>query len=400
MPKPLSRISILHIVYSHFPADSRVRRETTAIGVLGRRIAVLALRGPQERRVERFRDTIVIRLDGSKKRGGILRYIIEYCVFTFRCRMVVARARALTRVDLVHVHTLPDFLVLAALPAKRRGARLVFDMHEIFPEFSRSKFRGIVGRVLAHLTTRIERWARTQADLTIVVNRPIEALLQTRSLARPRPEARLVLHNTADPTDFGLPGRPRGALNVPMRLVYHGTFTRLYGLDVAIKGVALARQRGIDVDLTLIGSGPDKVHLATLGAQLMSGHFEIVSPISQDKLPAVLSRYDAGLVPTRCDEMTRYSLSAKLLEYAHLAMPILATDLPSYQAYFPRPALWYWRAGDTESLATVIAAFAKSSVAERQHRAHAAQQAIGKFEWRAESESLRSAYRDLLSTAR
>jgi len=398
MPRLSSRISILHIVYSHFPADSRVRRETTALGVLGRRIAVIALRGPGERRIERFRETVVIRLDGSKKRGGILRYILEYSVFTFRCRLVVSRARALAKVDVVHVHTLPDFLVLAGLPAKRRGARLVFDMHEIFPEFSRSKFGGIFGRALATLTARIERWARARADLTIVVNRPIEALLQARCLARP--ETRLVLHNTADPTDFGPAGQPRATLSTPLNLIYHGTFTRLYGLDIAIRGVARARQRGIDASLTLLGSGPDEAHLSALGAQLMSGHFEIVPPISQEKLPAVLSRYDAGLVPTRCDEMTRYSLSAKLLEYAHLAIPVLAADLPSYRTYFPAPTLWYWKAGDAESLANVIAEFAQSAGAERQNRARAAQHAIKQFDWRMESENLRSAYTDLLSVTR
>ena len=46
----------------------------------------------------------------------------------------------------IHVHTLPDFLVAAAGPARRRGARVILDMLEIFPEFARTKFGGWLGR--------------------------------------------------------------------------------------------------------------------------------------------------------------------------------------------------------------------------------------------------------------
>src|SRR5205823_315151 len=102
----------------------------------------------------------------------------------------------------VHVHTLPDFLMWAALPARRRGARMVFDMHEIFPEFARAKFPGIVGAAISALAKRVERWARRHADLVITVNQPIDELLATRA-ASPL-ERRIVVHNTADPTDFGL----------------------------------------------------------------------------------------------------------------------------------------------------------------------------------------------------
>ena len=44
--------------------------------------------------------------------------------------------------DLVHVHNMPDFLVLAAAGPRRRGARVLLDIHDLTPEFYAAKFRG------------------------------------------------------------------------------------------------------------------------------------------------------------------------------------------------------------------------------------------------------------------
>src|SRR5204862_5252556 len=137
---------------------------------------------------ERRDDLIVIRVPGRKSRGSALSYLIEYADFVWRSRRLVARHRALSGLRVVHIHTLPDFLLWAALPAQRRGARVVFDMHEIFPEFVAAKFRGPVGALAAWLARRIERWARRHADLTITVNRPIDELLAARPAGGSRPE--------------------------------------------------------------------------------------------------------------------------------------------------------------------------------------------------------------------
>jgi len=57
-------IEILHLAYTHFPTDSRVKRETAALRETGRRVAVIALRGKGERVVERRDGTLVIRVRG------------------------------------------------------------------------------------------------------------------------------------------------------------------------------------------------------------------------------------------------------------------------------------------------------------------------------------------------
>jgi glycosyltransferase involved in cell wall biosynthesis len=387
-------IEILHLAYTHFPADTRVKRETEALLGTGRRVGVIALRRPGERAVERWNGITVLRVPGTKSRGGVLSYVTEYAGFVWRCRALIARHRRLARVRVVHVHTLPDFLMWAALPARSRGARVVFDIHEIFPEFVRAKYPSLWGRFAAGVAGSIERWARRRADLTITVNQPIDELLASRPIRRP--ERRLILHNTADPVDFGEPAAPSSDQR-RLDLVYHGTLTFLYGLDLAIRGVASARERGLDARFTILGDGPTRTALRDLTTDLgLTDFVRLEAPVVQRDLPRRLTACAAGLVPTRLDGMTQYSLSTKLLEYVHLGIPVLAARLPSYRRYFPEDAMWFWTAGDPQDLARAIAEFARAPAPERMRRARLAQTAIASLAWNRERAGLLAAYHDLL----
>ncbi len=123
--------------------------------------------------------------------------------------------------------------------------------------------------------------------------------------------------------------------------------------------------------------------------------FEV--PIVQSALPARLRRSSAGVVPTRLDGMTRYSLSNKLLEYIHLGIPILAARLPSYSRYLDDNAVWYWQPGDPKDFARAIRDFAASPMDERAARARRARDGVAPYEWAREREGLVSAYADLLA---
>src|SRR5213083_521049 len=389
-------VEILHLAFASFPADPRVRREVSALRDTERGVAVIALRGVNERPVERHDGVIAIRVPGRKSRGGFLSYMAEYVAFVWRCRRLVAHHRALARVRVVHVHTLPDFLLWAALPAKQRGAKIVFDMHEIFPEFVAAKFRNPVGALAAWLARRIERWARRRADLTITVNRPIDELLAARPAGGTKPERRLVLHNTADPADYGDTPPSSSAAGPRLELIYHGTLVRFYGLDVAIRALARVRQDGLDARLTILGDGPERASLQRLATSLSLDTVAFESPIPQPELPARLARCAAGVVPTRLDGMTRYSLSNKLVDYVHLGIPLLAARLPSYLRYFGEDMLWYFTPGDPNDLARSIRALAAATAAERARRAQLARQASAPYDWARERERLLAAYAELL----
>src|SRR5690606_361439 len=246
---------IVHIAHTPFPDDPRPRKEVIAASETGARTAVIALQdGLDPRPVGHFGRTVVVRLPGERRRGSIGKYVVEYTDFLVRAHALMRRDPRFRGARVVHVHTLPDFLVAAAAPARRRGARVVLDMHEIFPEFTRTKFPGLAGRLGEPVARAIERWSRRQADVVLTVNRPIETLLRQRE-ARPG-ERLVVIHNLTDPAEFGPERLTDGIVTGPLRLAYHGTVTPLYGLDLAVAAVAAARGSGIDVEFDIYGRGP------------------------------------------------------------------------------------------------------------------------------------------------
>jgi glycosyltransferase involved in cell wall biosynthesis len=273
-------------------------------------------------------------------------------------------------------------------------------MHEIFPEFARTKFPRL-GRVLGLLAQIVERWARSRADLTVTVTRPIDALLAARPINRT--EHRIILHNTADPADFGEGRERRVVVATPrervLKLVYHGTLTPLYGLDVAIRATGIARATGLPVHLSIIGNGPERPRLRELIQTLgLSNDVRLEMPIPQTALPARLGECDAGVVPTRLNGMTQYSLSTKLLEYVHLGLPVLAARLPTYLAYLGWESAWYWDPDSPPDLARAIRDFATSSPEEVARRAWQAHERLKSIAWPTEQERLLAAYKALLTS--
>ncbi|HEU4829197.1 MAG TPA: glycosyltransferase [Gemmatimonadales bacterium] len=397
MPPIRRPFDIVHIAQTQFPDDPRPRKEVLAAAELGARVAVIALQDGLDRRpVGHYGRAVIVRLPGERRRGSLGKYVIEYTDFLVRAHALMRRDPRFSRARIVHVHTLPDFLVAAARPARRRGARVVLDMHEILPEFTRTKFPGVLGRIGAPIARAIERWSRGQADVVLTVNRSIERLLGARRSRHDEPL--VVIHNLTDPADFGPPRLTDGVVNGPVRLAYHGTITALYGLDLAVAAIAEARRMGADVELDIYGRGPMVPEIDALIRSLgLEGKVRLLGSVSHHVLRERLPGYHAGLLPTRLDLMTQYSLSTKLLEYVHFGIPLVAARLPAYLEYFPANAAWYFEPNDAGAAGRAIAAFAAATPAERCARARSAQEAMRDLSWERESEKLKRIYEALLN---
>ncbi|HEX6645512.1 MAG TPA: hypothetical protein VF037_12595, partial [Gemmatimonadales bacterium] len=129
MPPTRRPFDIVHIAQTPFPDDPRPRKEVLAATSLGLRVAVIALQdGLDPRPVGHHAGAVVVRLPGERRRGSLGKYVAEYTDFLVRAHALMHRDDRFRSAGVVHVHTLPDFLVAAARPARKRGARIVLDM--------------------------------------------------------------------------------------------------------------------------------------------------------------------------------------------------------------------------------------------------------------------------------
>ncbi|HET7725840.1 MAG TPA: glycosyltransferase family 4 protein [Candidatus Limnocylindrales bacterium] len=374
-PRPVAMVT-----HSYYEEDPRVRREAESLVAAGIPVDVFALRRPGDGPHGTLEGVSIRRLNVQRHQGaGIVTYLVEYLDFLLRAAIALVSTHPRRRYRVVHVHTLPDYLVFAALPLKLAGVPVILDLHEAMPEFFRMRFGarlpGTQAPATATLTARIahalllaqERASIAVADAVLTVNDALADRLV--GLGVPRDKVTVLL-NTPSLERFDPARHPVRAFAEDgiVRLVYAGAITPTYELDVALRAVGRLRTEGRPVELDLYGRGDSREPLEALAGELgiePSVRFHGRVPI--ESIPAAVAAADIGLAPTRRSEFTDFSLSTKIFEYAAMGKPVVASDLPTVERYFPDGALRTYEPGDDASLAAAIATLIDDPAARASH---------------------------------
>ena len=364
------------VVQEHYPMDVRVRKEAQALLARGHKVWVIALRGAHESRHEVVKGVEVYRIGFSKQRGSVLRYLFEYGSFFVAAALKLNVLDFKERFDVIHVNTLPDFLVFAALVQRAIGRRIVLDMHEIMPEFFMSKFKVGENHPVVRLLRLQERASLRFADRVITVNDPIKAVFQRRAI--PGKHIEVVMNTVSASTVGGVVKRPHRGINC----VYHGTVTDMYGLDIAIEGFAKARRAQQDLIFHIYGDGPGLPALKALVRDLRLDKEAVVfhGAVPYDQMMDALSEMDLGILAIRKDVFLNLSFSNKLAEYVYLKIPVVSSDLDTVKYYFDDNCLLFFRAGDADDLSEKIR-YAHDNVVAMRVKAEKAYATAQPFDW-------------------
>jgi len=350
MPEP-RRVAIL--VHAVHPGDPRVRRQSDALLEAGYEVDVLCLRRTGEPLETVENGVRIRRLPIDRTFLGFAGHVAEYLAFTAAATWRLALEHRRRRYSLVQVAGPPDFLVLAAVPERWLGVPVLLDLHEDMPAFFRDRFAHPFLRPLRPLVTAVTRGAAALADGLITVHEPLRDLALERGV---RPERIEVVMNSADPRLFDPSRHPRRPFMADgvLRLVHHSNFQRIYGLDLAIEGLA-----GIRADLPwrldVYGDGPWRPRIeAAIARTDTRDRVTLHGRVPMDQLPRHLSEADIGLVPSVDESYLHLSLSTKLLEYAAMGVPTIASDLRTFRHHFTDAALRYVPGGDPAALTRAV----------------------------------------------
>lgn len=337
------------IVQEHYPKDVRVRKEAQSLVARGHKVWVIALRADEEPVQEIVNGVSVHRVGIPKRRGGILRYLIEYGVFFLAAMFRLNVLDMQEGFDVVHVNTLPDFLVFAAVVQKAKKKRIILDMHEIMPEFFMSKFRVGSEYWAVRCLQFLERVSLRFADDVITVNEPIRHIFLNRAIPD-RPIA--VVMNTVSATTFKAANK---RAHKGFNCIYHGTISDIYGLDIALQGFANVSRRYPDLSFHIFGDGPSLPQLQDLANSLnLQGSVVFHGAVPYDTMIRRLEEMDLGILALRKDVFLNLSFSNKLAEYIFLKIPVVSSDLDTVMYYFSDDCLLYFTSGDVHDLGNKI----------------------------------------------
>jgi glycosyltransferase involved in cell wall biosynthesis len=351
------RRPILMIVHAYYEEDPRVRREAESLVAAGYEVDVIGLRHPGDPKTATIEGVNLRRLPVRRHQGsGLPVYLFEYGVFLLRSMFAAAGAHRRRHYAMVQVHTLPDYLVFAALPLKMAGVPVLLDLHEAMPEFFRGRFPKAANPLTYKALLLQERMSIALASELLTVNEPLAERLRRRGAD---PERLTVVMNSPDLRLFDPRAHPQRKFMADgvLRLVYAGAITPTYELDVVVRAVAelLRRRPSLQVVATLYGRGDSEDSLRSLAEELgVADRLELPGRIPLDAVAAAVARADIGVAATRLDSYSEVSLSTKVLEYGAMRKPVAATRLSTVELYFGQDTLSLYEPGDPSSLADAI----------------------------------------------
>lgn len=251
-------------------------------------------------------------------------YKIWYTARAQRCNMIVVRDLPLA----------PTAVVVGRL----LGLPVIFDMAECYPEMLRTNWQFGAGSVKnffvrnPYMAAAIERWVIRRVDSIFVMIEESRARLLRMGVhgdkivivSNTPVLERFPSHDAVRLNDVSTcPADSRNELN----LVYIGLLNPPRGIDVVLRAVAILRQRGIDVNVDLAGTGRQEDYLHSLARELdIDDRIRFLGWVDNQTIPELIARADAGLVPHRKCSHWDTTIPNKLFDYLAGARPVIVSD--------------------------------------------------------------------------
>lgn len=347
------------VVFAPYPlGETRVQRQAEALIRRGYEVDVICIQMVGELAIDEYKGVKIYRekyrflnalAKGSKRGEKFLKYLRFFLSAAFRVTQLYFRKHYST----IQVHNLPDFLVFSTLIPKLLGIPVILDLHDLMPEFYSGRF-GQNSSIIARLICWQERLACRYTDHVITVSE----LWRQALIRRGVPENKCsVVMNVADESIFHQPEQACIQMESGngFRLIYHGSFVERYGLDLAIQAVDRVRGDIPGIHLKLVGAGEYLPNMSRMIEDLgLSQHVSIDGIHLAEELPGIILSCHLGVVPIRSNAFTDTVLPTKLMEYAALGLPAIASRTTANQVYFSNSNTEFFEPGNVEDLAHCI----------------------------------------------
>lgn len=346
------------LAYTYYEGDNRVRRYAEALAKRGDTVDVVACGQKGQLSHTVISGVNVFRTQARRiNEKTNIDYLIKIMLFLFQSFVVLTWRHLRNPYQVIHVHSVPDFEVFAAVAAKLTGAKVILDIHDIVPEFYAGKFSKGRVTILSKALMVVEKICCAFSDHVIIANHLWWDKIVTRSVKK---EKCTVVLNYPDPAVFNdrLPHHSGGTFT----LSYPGSLSWHQGLDIAIRALALVKSESpIPFQFNLYGRGSNVAALKELTLSLGLEDrvlFHGILPI--DEIAKKMALSDLGIVPKRADDFGNEAFSTKIFEFMALDVPVLISSTKVDRFYFNDSIVMFFESGNVRELADKILFLAKN----------------------------------------
>jgi glycosyltransferase involved in cell wall biosynthesis len=339
------------ITYSFYESDTRVMRYAETLARRGDRVDVISLKREGQSPTDVVDGVNVCRVQTrTLDAHGKFFYIVRILAFFIRSMRLVSWKHLICPYQLIHIHSVPDFLVFAAWLPRMMGAKIILDVHDLLPEFYASKYSVPRNSWSFKALVLIERASCAFAHHVIAAN----DLWQERLISRAVPSEKCSsMVNVPDQAVFCRRARTRS--DSKFIFLYPGTLNWHQGVDIAIRAFARVAREVPAAEFHIYGEGPYEALLRRLVQDLeLQDRVKLNGFIASREVARVIENADVGVVPKRKDGFGDEAFSTKIMEFMALGVPVIVPDTRIDRHYFTNSTVRFFQGGDEGDLAQAM----------------------------------------------
>lgn len=328
----MSKPAVLIIVENlPVPPDRRVWQECQALRDAGYTVLVVSPKMKSFVKPYEVIQGIHIYRHKIVEAKGILGFFAEYITALSAETFLAWKLWFKHRFKVIHMCNPPDLMFAVAWPFKLLGVRVIFDVHDLWPEMFEAKFRK---RNLFYWAVRCaQRLNYSCANVVLATN---ETNRQAALRNGKKDPSHIFLVRTAPKIpEANLPANPALKKGRPFLIGYVGVMGSADGVDLLIEtaGIIVHKLGRKDIQFILLGDGPEFADLLALRDRLKLAEFiDMPGWANNDTLVPALKTIDLGVT---CDIPNAYNHSCtmnKVLEYMAFGKPQVSFDLVETRA--------------------------------------------------------------------
>ena len=213
--------------------------------------------------------------------------------------------------------------------AKLSGARLVFEIHDLWP-LTPMELGGMSRwHPFIMLVQAAENYVYRHADAVVSMLPKVHGYVTSRGLSL---DSLHIVPNGVDPREWA-DGSPELAADTKKTLSaitdagyaiigYAGTHGVSNSLDTFLDAARI--MRGEKVSFVLVGSGPEKAGLQRRAQAEQLRNVRFIDPVVKEQIPALLQCFDVAYIGFQRQALYRFGIAPnKLMDYMMAARPVL-----------------------------------------------------------------------------
>jgi len=349
-------MNVCMVAYSYYQTDHRIINYAESLVERGCRVDFIGLK--KATKTKRFMRLKGVDLYSIQSRNhneqSIFSYLYKMMTFFLIGCLFLLWQHLRRSYRIIHIHNVPDWLVFMAFLPKLLGAKVILDIHDIFPEFYCQKFNKSSDSFLAQLALKVEKLSVSFADYVIVANDLWVKKLRSRSKKSPHKFCAILNYPRWELIKKSVPHATKKYFTI----VYPGTISHLHGVDIAIKAMPLVTKKIPQARLHIYGLAGNADYYQELHALIeklnLNGKVELFEPVHHEELAKIYENAYIGVVPKRNGIFSSEAFSTKIFDFMAAGLPVVASRTKIDLHYFDDSMIMFFEPENHMDLAKCI----------------------------------------------